>query len=219
MDNSQLLNNTHGSSASTDDGSEVEAIKIYGLSNYYFYSKPAPPLKNQTLEERVSCLKTRYDVYGMRTCVEAVILVELSNTPQLLLLQVRNSTYKLPGGRLRPGESDIEGLKRKLTNKLSVKCDGIVPDWEIGECLGRWWRVGFETLLLPYLPPNVGSPKECRKIFLVKLPGRQKFTVPKTHKLLVVPLSQLHENHKIYGPVISGVPQLLSKFPIEIVNR
>lgn len=29
----------------------------------------------------------------------------------------------------------------------------------MGECLGRWWRVGFETLLLPYLPPNVRSPK------------------------------------------------------------
>ncbi|XP_063939614.1 pre-mRNA cleavage factor Im 25 kDa subunit 1 isoform X2 [Daucus carota subsp. sativus] len=216
MNNSQLFNYTHGSSTSTDDGSQVEAIKIYGLSNYYFYSKPAPPLKNQTLEERISCLKTRYDVCGIRTCVEAVILVELSKTPQLLLLQLRNSTYKLPGGRLRP---DIEGLKRKLTNKLSVHSDGILPDWEVGECLGRWWRVGFETLLLPYLPPNVRSPKECRKIFLVKLPERQKFTVPKTHKLLAVPLSQLHENHEIYGPVISGVPQLLSKFPIETASR
>ncbi|CAF2088813.1 unnamed protein product [Brassica rapa subsp. trilocularis] len=32
----------------------------------------------------------------------------------------RNSIFKLSGGRLRPGESDIEGLKRKLASKLSV---------------------------------------------------------------------------------------------------
>ncbi|XP_074348368.1 uncharacterized protein LOC141687104 isoform X4 [Apium graveolens] len=28
-------------------------------------------------------------------------------------------------------DSDIEGLKRKLTNKLYVQCDGFVPDWKV----------------------------------------------------------------------------------------
>ncbi|XWS58609.1 hypothetical protein CRYUN_Cryun08bG0049100 [Craigia yunnanensis] len=35
------------------------------------------------------------------------ILVELFKHPHLLLLQIRNSIFKLPGGRLRPGESSI----------------------------------------------------------------------------------------------------------------
>lgn len=85
--------------------------------------------------------------------------VELFKHPHLLLLQVRNSIFKLPGGRLRPGESgkwmfnilvdlkglllevywvycccdliDIDGLKRKLSRKLYVSEDGNESDWEV----------------------------------------------------------------------------------------
>ena len=86
--------------------------------------------------------------------------VELFKHPHLLLLQIRNSIYKLPGGRLRPGESgirgssnigmksfgnvfviyywrwnceflDTDGLKRKLARKLSVNEDGDGSEWEV----------------------------------------------------------------------------------------
>ncbi|KAG5049196.1 hypothetical protein JHK85_010299 [Glycine max] len=40
------------------------------------------------------------------------------NHPHILLLQIGNTFCKLPGGRLKPGENEIEGLKRKLTSKL-----------------------------------------------------------------------------------------------------
>ncbi|XP_022636176.1 pre-mRNA cleavage factor Im 25 kDa subunit 1 isoform X2 [Vigna radiata var. radiata] len=144
--------------------------------------------------------------------------VELFKHPHLLLLQVRNSIYKLPGGRLRPGESDTDGLKRKLTRKLSVDEDGDGSEWEVGECLGMWWRPDFETLLYPFLPPNVKQPKECTKVFLVKLPASRKFIVPKNMRLLAVPLCQVHENQKTYGQIISGVPQLLSKFSFNMLE-
>ncbi|PHT83269.1 hypothetical protein T459_11712 [Capsicum annuum] len=36
-----------------------------------------------------------------------MLQVELSKHPHLLLLQVRNSMLKLPGGRVRPGESGM----------------------------------------------------------------------------------------------------------------
>ena len=35
-----------------------------------------------------------------------------------------------PGGRLRPGEGEAEGLKRKLLTKLSPP-GGPVPEWEV----------------------------------------------------------------------------------------
>lgn len=89
-----------------------------------------------------------------------------------------------------------------------------------------WWKPDFETLLYPYLSPNVKKPKvyqlflykglslsseqyqmqqvlmflylqECTKLYLVKLPESRKFIVPKNLKLLAVPLCQIHENHKV----------------------
>lgn len=193
-------------------------LDIYPLSSYYFGSKEAIPSKDETLADRLLRLKSNYSAHGLRTCVEAVILVELFKHPHLLLLQVRNSIFKLPGGRLRPREPEIDGLKRKLSRKLSANENHDGMDWEVGECLGMWWRPDFETLLYPYLSPNVKKPKECTKLYLVKLPESRKFIVPKNLKLLAVPICQVHENHKTYGSVISGVPQLLSKFSFNIIE-
>ncbi|KAJ0089742.1 pre-mRNA cleavage factor Im 25 kDa subunit 1 [Pistacia vera] len=209
----------NGDSHETENTSDQSyVLDIYPLSSYYFGSKEPIPFKDQTLDDRIQRMKSNYAAHGLRTCVEAVILVELFKHPHLLLLQVRNSIFKLPGGRLRPGESDIDGLKRKLKRKLSLNEDGNEIDWEVGECLGMWWKPDFETLLFPYLPPNVKRPKECTKLFLVKLPVSQKFIVPNNMKLLAVPLCQIHDNQKTYGPVISGVPQLLSKFSFNIID-
>ncbi len=66
-------------------------------------------------------------------------------------LNILNNYFHLvldsPGGRLRPGESEIDGLKRKLTSKLSPTT-GFQPDWEIGDMLCHFWRPNFETLLV-----------------------------------------------------------------------
>ncbi|TYI71789.1 hypothetical protein E1A91_D07G014000v1 [Gossypium mustelinum] len=203
-------------SSSTDEGRKE--VDIYPLSCYYFGSKEAIVFKDETVSDRITRMKSNYAAYGLRTSVEAVLLVELFKHPHLLLLQLNNSIFKLPGGRLRPGETDIDGLRRKLSNKLSASRDGNEAEWEVGECLGMWWRHDFETLLCPYLPPTVKKPKECTKLFLVRLPESRKFIVPENLKLLAVPLSQVHENHKTYGTVISGVPQLLSKYSINIID-
>ncbi|XP_058727761.1 pre-mRNA cleavage factor Im 25 kDa subunit 1 [Vicia villosa] len=202
----------HGENGGSDDSEKVE-VNIYPLNSYYFGSKHAIPFKDQ---DRLQRFKSNYADRGMRINVEAALMVELFKHPHLLLLQIKNSIYKLPGGRLRPGESDTDGLKRKLAKKLSADEDE--AQWEVGECLGMWWRPDFETLMQPFLPPNVQHPKECTKLFLVKLPETRRFTVPKNMKLLSVPLCQIHENHKIYGPIISSVPQLLSKFSFNMIG-
>ncbi|PKA50966.1 hypothetical protein AXF42_Ash007622 [Apostasia shenzhenica] len=193
-------------------------VDIYPLRCYYFSSKEAVPEKDDSVVDRIQRMRSNYAANGLRTCVEGVLLVELFQQPHLLLLQVKNSFFKLPGGRLRPGESDVEGLKRKLSSKLSRYNSSVNDDWEIGECLGMWWRSGFETLPFPYLPPSSRRPKECIKLFLIKLPMSRRFIVPKNAKLLAVPLCQIHDNCETYGPVIAGIPQLLSKFSFNIVQ-
>ncbi|XP_047945433.1 pre-mRNA cleavage factor Im 25 kDa subunit 1 isoform X2 [Salvia hispanica] len=197
------------------DPSSSTALDIYPLSCYYFGSRDSVSLNTETRADRLLRLTANYDAVGMRSCVAAVIVVELFKHPHLLLLQVQNSIYRLPGGRVR---QDTDCLKRKLASKLSAGEDGRGPDWEVGECLGMWWRPDFESVLYPYLPPNIKWPKECTKLYLVKLPPSRRFIVPKNSRLLAIPLCQLHENDETYGPIISGVPQLLSKYSFNMVE-
>ena len=48
------------------------------------------------------------------------MLVHENNHPHVLLLEGKDGQLSLPGGRLRPGEGEVEGLKRKLQNKLGA---------------------------------------------------------------------------------------------------
>ena len=43
--------------------------------------------------------------------------------------------FKLPGGRLRPGEGEMEGLRRKLNAYLSPAHPDLEPVWDIGMSL------------------------------------------------------------------------------------
>ncbi|CAI9759236.1 unnamed protein product [Fraxinus pennsylvanica] len=56
--------------------------------------------------------------------------VQEHNHPHILLLQIGNTFCKLPGGRLKPGENEIEGLKRKLSSKLAANSSSLQPDWQ-----------------------------------------------------------------------------------------
>ena len=38
--------------------------------------------------------------------------------PHVLLLQLGTTFFKLPGGELNPGEDEVEGLKRLMTDTL-----------------------------------------------------------------------------------------------------
>jgi cleavage and polyadenylation specificity factor subunit 5 len=121
----------------------------------------------------------------MRRTVEGVLVVHNHGHPHVLLLQVGN-IFKLyvpvwrcdwrrsdelahrPGGRLRPGEDEIAGLKRKLDNKLAPVEEHLKTDWEvsarlcatiartqgvnrmlkIGEHVATWWRPYFEAFMV-----------------------------------------------------------------------
>lgn len=72
---------------------------------------------------------------------------------------------------------EIAGLKRKLRNNLSPPNEALGPVWEVGECVGIYWRPNFETILYPYLPPHITRPKECKKLFIAPLPEKCFFSV------------------------------------------
>ena len=119
--------------------------------------------------------------------------------------------FKLPSGELSQGEDEIEGAKRIVQATLG-KPDGPPTNWMVADCVSQWWRPNFEAPQYPYLPAHVTKPKELKKLFIVQLPEKTLFSVPRNYKLVAAPLFELYENSSGYGPVISSLPQCLSKF-------
>ncbi|KVH91135.1 hypothetical protein Ccrd_006838 [Cynara cardunculus var. scolymus] len=214
-------------------------VNTYPLSSYSFGTKEPKMEKDTSVADRLARMKLNYMKEGMRTSVEAILL---HNHPHILLLQIGNTFCKLPGGRLKPGENgirfhltindhytpfppsdtpfclaEIEGLKRKLSSKLAANSPNMQPNWQIGECVAVWWRPNFETIMYPYCPPHISKPKECKKLYVVHLSEREYFAVPKNLKLLAVPLFELYDNVQRYGPVISTIPQQLSRFQFNMI--
>jgi len=130
------------------------------------------------------------------------------------------STFRLPGGRLRAGEGTTEGLKRKLANKLAAPNESneanLRASFDILDQLSTWYRIGFEPQMYPYLPPHVTKPKETLEVFLVELPEKCYFAVPKTSKLVAVPIFELYDNAEKFGAVASSIPHLLSRIDINL---
>lgn len=87
----------------------------YPLSNYTFGTKEPLFERDPSVEARFQRLRDEFDKIGQRRSVEGVLLVHEHNLPHVLLLQLGTAFFKLPGGELNPGEDEIEGLKRHLT--------------------------------------------------------------------------------------------------------
>lgn len=66
---------------------------------------------------------------------------------------------------MKPGEDEIEGLKRRLDDRLAPPAEsrqfntshGMDNDWEIGDCLAQWWRPNFETFMVRVSCPSTVS--------------------------------------------------------------
>ncbi|WMV20497.1 hypothetical protein MTR67_013882 [Solanum verrucosum] len=101
---------------------------------------------------------------------------------------------------------------------VNAFCCDLASSMQIGECVAIWWRPNFETIMYPYCPPHITKPKECKKLFVVHLSEREYFAVPKNLKLLAVPLFELYDNVQRYGPVISTIPQQLSRFQFNMIH-
>uniref|UniRef100_A0A0E0PFY0 DNA mismatch repair protein MSH3 n=1 Tax=Oryza rufipogon TaxID=4529 RepID=A0A0E0PFY0_ORYRU len=110
--------------------SSSPVVNVYPLANYTFGTKEPKMEKDTSVADRLARMKVNYMKEGMRTSVEAILLVQEHNHPHILLLQIGNTFCKLPGGRLKPGENEIEGLKRKLCSKLAVNSPSFPPNWQ-----------------------------------------------------------------------------------------
>ena len=93
--------------------------------------------------------------------------------------------------------------------------------------------------MYPYYPGHVTRPKECKKLFFIQLPksstsfpilgkvtqglslmcNAEVLSVPKNMKLLAVPLFELYDNTARYGPQLSAIPHLLSRYNFEYVDE
>ncbi|KAK4058029.1 hypothetical protein OIO90_000768 [Microbotryomycetes sp. JL221] len=157
----------------------------------------------------------------------------VSGHPHLLLLQVANAFFKLPGDYIDTNEDEQAGLHARLQTRLGPSDVEIVvgqeaqgsrarlgtsdeghstPDWHVNSLLSQWWRPNFEGFMYPYMPVHVTTPKEVKSIFLVDLPEHAIFHVPKNMKLVALPLFELYDNAIRYGPTLAAVPHLLSKY-------
>ncbi|KAG8215733.1 nucleotide hydrolase-domain-containing protein [Butyriboletus roseoflavus] len=183
-------------------------------------TKEAQPEEDPSVSARLQRLQNNYEDFGMRRTVEGILVVHDHGHPHILMLQIANAFFKLPGDYLKPGEDDIDGLKRRLDERLAPPSEskqfnashGVDNEWEIGDCLAQWWRPNFETFMYPFIPAHITKPKECKKLFLVQMPERKVLAVPKNMKLLAIPLFELYDNAARYGPQLSAIPHLLSRY-------
>ena len=204
-----------------DEARVPHVVHIYSLSNYGFGQKPEKQARSKA--EQLLRMQERHAAEGARRTVEAVLLVNEHRHPHVLLLQVSaasevcprdtrvpdwaglqvdKDTYTLPGGKLKPGEEEVDGLKRKLRVKLAPSAAALglaQPEWHVGELLATWTRPQFEPHIYPYCPPHVTRPVETRKVYVVHLPDKCFFAVPKNLKLLAVPLMELHSGAAKFG--------------------
>ncbi|KAI1712130.1 nucleotide hydrolase domain-containing protein [Ditylenchus destructor] len=84
--------------------------------------------------------------------------------------------------------------------------------WNVRDILATWWRPNFDPSRYPYIPAHITQPKEYIRLFLVQLPEKAMFLVPLNFKLVAAPLFELFDNSEGYGPLISSLPQVLSRF-------
>ena len=116
-----------------------------------------------------------------------------------------------PGGPIKPGESEEDGLKRHLHHQLALDTS---IEWDIGELAAVFYKPHLDSKeLYPYLPAHITKPKEALKLFMVHLPEQQLLSIPKNLKLVAVPFYELHENASKYG-VYSALTHVLSRFNV-----
>ncbi|KAJ4293329.1 3',5'-cyclic-nucleotide phosphodiesterase (PDEase) (3':5'-CNP) [Kalmusia sp. IMI 367209] len=206
------------------NGNQPKTIRLYPLSNYTFGTKDAQPEEDPSVLARLKRLEEYYQEHGMRRTCEGVLVCHEHNHPHILMLQIANAFFKLPGDYLHAEVDEVEGFKARLNQRLApvgtqFTGEGVNDEWQIGDTLAQWWRPNFETFMYPFIPAHVTRPKECKKLYFIQLPRSKVLSVPKNMKLLAVPLFELYDNTARYGPQLSAIPHLLSRYNFEFIDE
>ena len=178
---------------------------------------------------RLVRLKRRFERTGIVHSVEAVVLMHTHQHPHVMLLRRTERagvlpptsigpppgvSYRLPGGKVRAPETDVECLQRKIQRDLLATAVDMSSAIAVQEVLAVWSRPHFDRAMYPYTPAHVSEPKELRTLYLVQLTGPHVLlTAPDAQtELVAVPLFDLYENAAKYGAVIASIPHLVSRF-------
>jgi cleavage and polyadenylation specificity factor subunit 5 len=158
---------------------QPKTIRLYPLSNYTFGTKETQPEEDPSVLARLKRLEEHYVEHGMRRTCEGILVCHEHNHPHILMLQIANAFFKLPGDYLKPEDDEIEGFKMRLNERLApvgtqFSGEGVNEEWEIGDTLAQWWRPNFETFMYPFIPAHVTRPKECKKLYFIQLPRQSK---------------------------------------------
>ncbi|KAF7563777.1 hypothetical protein G7046_g298 [Stylonectria norvegica] len=223
------------------NANQPENVTLFPLSNYTFGVKETQLEEDPSVIARLKRLEEHFVEHGMRRTCEGILVCHEHNHPHILMLQIANAFFKLPGDYLRPEDDEVEGFKSRLDERLApvgrLGEGEEANDWQIGDCLAQWWRPNFETFMYPFVPAHVTRPKECKKLYFVQLPKSstllpcaslraptdsmttEVLSVPKNMKLLAVPLFELYDNTARYGPQLSAIPHLLSRYNFEFIDE
>lgn len=165
------------------NANQPKTIRLYPLSNYTFGTKETQPEEDPSVLARLKRLEEHYEEHGMRRTCEGILVCHEHNHPHILMLQIANAFFKLPGDYLRAEDDEIEGFKLRLNERLApvgtqFSGEGVNEDWEIGDTLAQWWRPNFETFMYPFIPAHVTRPKECKKLYYIQLPRQSRYLRP-----------------------------------------
>ncbi|KAB0337075.1 hypothetical protein E2I00_011999 [Balaenoptera physalus] len=142
-------------------------------------------------------------------------------SPEAPACSAQRST--LPRFQRMREELDKIGKRRTVEGVLTV------PEHQLPLCVAAtagnnflqitwcYWVVKMKpcktgTLMTALIPAHITKPKEHKKLFLVQLQEKALFAFLKNCELVATPLFDLYDNTPRYGPVISSLPQLLSRF-------
>lgn len=163
------------------NANQPKTIRLYPLSNYTFGVKETQPEEDPSVIARLKRLEEHYQEHGMRRTCEGILVCHEHNHPHILMLQIANAFFKLPGDYLRPEDDEVEGFKSRLDERLAPVGrlgEGVEPgNWQVGDCLAQWWRPNFETFMYPFIPAHVTRPKECKKLYFIELPESSAFAL------------------------------------------
>lgn len=76
--------------------------------------------------------------------------------------------------------------------------------WEVGDCIGQWWRPNFETSLYPYIPEHVTRLKECKKMYMIPLPQKSKSHLPHSNSRSITNKLCYRDHRRPEEPQIPG---------------
>lgn len=162
------------------NANQPKTIRLFPLSNYTFGTKETQPEEDPSVLARLKRLEEHYVEHGMRRTCEGILVCHEHNHPHILMLQIANAFFKLPGDYLKPEDDEVEGFKQRLNERLApvgtqFSGEGVNEEWEIGDTLAQWWRPNFETFMYPFIPAHVTRPKECKKLYYIQLPRQSMY--------------------------------------------